>query len=84
MQKRSRSSVHVLLRQALWTVLLQYGIDGRLLTATKSLYILSRCTYMLYMHSEVCVRVNSVTTKPSRLSVELRQGCYMDRIVVTI
>ena len=48
---------------------------------------LSRCTNM---HSEVCVRVNSATTKPFRVSVGLRQGCslspilfliYMDRIV---
>ena len=42
------------------------------------------------MHSEVCVRVNSATTKPFKVSVGLRQGCslspilfliYMDRIV---
>ena len=61
-------------------VLLQYGIDGQLLSAIKS----------LYMHSEVCVRTNSATTKPFRVSVGLRQGCslspilfpnYMDRIV---
>ena len=64
----------------LWAVLLQYGIDGQLLNAIKS----------LYTHSEVCVRVNSATTKPFRVSVGLRQGCslspilfliYMDRIV---
>ena len=44
----------------------------------------------LYMHSESCVRVNSVTTEPFRVSVGLRQGCslspilfliYMDRMV---
>ena len=67
-------------RDKLWAVLLQYDIDGQLLTAIKS----------LYMHSEVCVRVNSAMTKPFRVSVELRQGCslspilfliYMDRIV---
>ena len=70
-------------RDKLWAVLLQYGIDGQkdqLLTAIKS----------LYLHSEVCVRVNSATTKPFRESVGLRQGCslspilfliYMDRIV---
>ena len=61
-------------------MLLQYGIDSQLLTAIKS----------LYMHSEVCVCVNSATTKPYRVSVGLRQGCsllpilfliYMDRIV---
>ena len=42
-------------------MLLQYGIDGQLLTAIKS----------LYMHSEICVRVNSATTKPFRVSVGL-------------
>ena len=49
----------------LWAVLLQYGIDGQLLNAIKS----------LYMHSEVCVRVYSATTKRFRVSVGLRQGC---------
>ena len=67
-------------RDKLWAVLLQYGIDGQLLTAMK----------LLYLHFEVCVRVNSATTKPFRVSVGLRQGCslspilflvYMDRIV---
>ena len=67
-------------RDKLWAVLLQYGIDGQLLNAIK----------VLYMHSEVCVRVNSATTKPFRVSVGLRQGCslspilfliYMDRTV---
>ena len=61
-------------------MLLQYGIDGQLLNAIKS----------LYMHSEVSVRVNSATTKPFRVSVGLRKFCslspilflmYMDRIV---
>ena len=41
-------------RDKLWAVRLQYGIDGQLLTAIKS----------QYMHSEVCVRVNSAKTKP--------------------
>ena len=67
-------------RDKLWAVLLQYGIDGQLLNAIKS----------LYMHSEVCVRVNSATTKPFGVSVGLRHGCslspilfliHMDRIV---
>ena len=67
-------------RDKLWAVLLQYGVDGQLLTAIKS----------LYLHSEVCVPVNSKKTKPFRVSVELRQGCslspilfliYMDRMV---
>ena len=39
----------------LWAVFLQYGVNGQLLTATKS----------LYMHSKVCVHVNSVTTNLS-------------------
>ena len=69
-----------ILSEKLWAVLLQYGIDGQLLSAIKS----------LYMHSEVCVRINSATTKPFRVSLGLRQGCslspipfltYMDRIV---
>ena len=86
MQKRS---VHVLLilkkhmiipGDKLWAVLLQYGIGGQLLTAIES----------QYMHSEVCVPVNSATTKPFRVSVGQRQDCslspilfliYMDRIV---
>ena len=50
-------------RDKLWTVLSQYGIGGQLLTTIKS----------LYMHSEVCVRVYSATTKPFRVSVGLRQ-----------
>ena len=50
-------------RDGLWAGLLQYG-GGQLLTAIKS----------LHMHFEVCVRVNSATTKPFILSVGLRQG----------
>ena len=63
-------------RDKLWAVLLQYGIDGQSLNAIKS-----------YMHSEVCVRVNSATTKPFRVSVGLCSLSpilfliYMDRIV---
>ena len=44
-----------------------------------------------YMYSEVCVRVNSVTTKPFRVSVEIRKSffslilflIYVDKIVKT-
>ena len=57
-------------RDKLWAVLLQYGIGGQLLTAIKS----------LYMHSEVCVRVNNATTKPFRVSVGLRQDCSLSPI----
>ena len=56
-------------KDKLWAVRMQYGIDGKLLTAIKS----------LYMHCEVCVRVNSETTKLFRGSVVLRQG--MNKIV---
>ena len=67
-------------RDKLWAVLLHYGIYSQLLTSNKS----------LYMHSEVCVRVNSATTKLFKVSMGLRQGCslspillltYMDTIV---
>ena len=51
-------------------MLLQYGIGGQVLTAIKSLYV----------HSEVCVRVNCATTKPFRVSVELRKGCSLSPI----
>ena len=55
-------------------MLLQYGIDGQLLNAIKS----------LYMHSKVCVRVNSATTEPFRVSVGLRQGCFLSPILFLI
>ena len=55
-------------------MLLQYGIGGQLLTAVKS----------LYMHSEVSVRVNSATTKPLKVSVRLRQGCFLSPILFLI
>ena len=61
-------------RDKLWAVLLQYGIGGQLLTAIKSLYVLSK----------VCVRVNSATTKPFRVSVGLRQGCSLSPILFLI
>ena len=61
-------------RDKLWAVLLQYGINGQLLNAIKS----------LYMHSQVCVHVNSATTKPFRVSVGLRQGCSLSPILFLI
>ena len=66
-------------RDKLWSVLQEYGVDGQLLAAIKS----------LYKQSEVFVRVNGMKTKPFNVSVGLRQGCvlspllfiiYMDRI----
>ena len=53
-------------KDKLRAMLLQYGIDGHSLTAIKS----------LYMHSEVCVRVNSATTKPFRVSEGLLPFTY--------
>ena len=61
-------------RDKLWAVLLQCGVGGQLLTAIKS----------LYMHSEVCVSVNSATTKPFGVSVGLRQGCSLSPILFLI
>ena len=61
-------------RDKLWAVLLQYGIGGQLRNAIKSLYV----------HSEVCARVNSATTKPFRVSVGLRQGCSLSPILFLI
>ena len=61
-------------RDKLWAVLLQHSISGQLLTAIKS----------LYMHSEVCVRANSATTTPFRVSVALRQGCSLSPILFLI
>ena len=61
-------------RDKLCAVQLQNGIDGQLLTAIKS----------LYMHFEVCIRVNSATTKPFRVSVGLRQGCSLSPILFLV
>ena len=61
-------------RDKLWEVVLQYGIGGQLLTAIES----------LYMHFEVCIHVNSATTKPFRVSVKLRLGCSLSPILFLI
>ena len=55
-------------RYKLWAVLLQYGIDGQLLTAIKS----------LYMHFKVCVRVNNAMTKPFRVNVGLLKAALFN------
>ena len=55
-------------------MLLQYGVGGQILTAIKS----------LHLHSEVCVRVNSATTKPFGVYVGLRQGCSLSPILFLI
>ena len=81
MQKKSmhvllilKKHVIALLETSFGAVLLQYGIDCQLLNAIKS----------LYMHSEVCVCVNSATTKPFRVRVEPRQGCSLSPILFHI
>ena len=61
-------------RYKFWAGLLQYGIDGQLLTAIK----------LVHMHSEVCARVNSATTKHFIVSVALRQGCSLSPILFLI
>ena len=45
----------------------EYGVDGRLLRAIKSLYCLP----------EVCVRVNGKQSKPFHVGVGLQQGCVL-------
>ena len=59
-------------RNKLWAMLLECSIDGPLLIAIN----------LLYIHYEVCVRVNSTTTKPFRVSVGLGQGCSLSPILV--
>ena len=81
MQKRS---MHVLLilkkhvitfpRDKLRAMLLLYGNNGQLLTAIKSLYMLSKA----------CVRVNSALTIPFRVSVGLQQGCSFSPILFLV
>lgn len=66
-------------RDKLWGVMREYGVNGRLLNAIKS----------LYERSESCVRVNGVKSRSFRVNSGLRQGCvlspllfitFMDRI----
>ena len=60
-------------KDKLWALLLEYDVRGLLLAAIKS----------FYKHSEVCVHVNDMKTKP----FSVRQGCvfspffsYMEKI----
>ena len=61
-------------RDKLRVVLLQYGSNGQLLTAIKT----------LYMHCEVCVRINSVAMKLFRVSKRLWQGLLSFTNFVTV
>ena len=55
------------LRDKLWRLLLEYGIDGRLLIAIK----------LLYSQPEVCILVNGKQSKSFHVGVGLRQGCVL-------
>ena len=61
-------------RDKLWRVLQEYGIDGGLLIAIKS----------LYQHSEVRVRANGMLSKPFNVGVGLRQGCVLSPLLFII
>ena len=54
-------------RRAMWRVLEQYGVTGRLLEAVKSFYV----------DSEACVRVCRKESEWFSVKVGLRQGCVM-------
>jgi len=57
-----------------WGVLRDYGVDGRLLLAAKSLY---SC-------SEVCVRVERVKSRPFTVGVGLWQGCVLSPLLFIV
>jgi len=54
-------------REKLWGALREYGFDGRLLLAVKSLY---SC-------SQVCVGVGIVKSPPFIVGIGFRQGCVL-------
>ena len=54
-------------RDAMWNVLRLYGVDGKLLSAVKSLYV----------GSKACVRVGNEMSEWFPVKVGLRQGCVM-------
>ena len=55
------------LRNKVWKVLREYGVDGHLLRTIKS----------FYCRPEVFVRVNGKQSKPFHVGVGLRQGCVL-------
>jgi len=74
---RPRESIYGrVLRNKLWGVLREYGVDDRLLLAVKSLY---SC-------SEVCVFVGRMKSRPFTAGVGLRQWCVLSPrlFIVTI
>ena len=54
-------------REALWKVLMLYGVSGRLLNGIKSMYV----------DSEACVRINRVESEWFKIESGVRQGCVM-------
>src|SRR5678816_2810754 len=56
-------------REALWQVLVIYGVGGRLLNGIKS----------MYDDSEACGRINGVNGDWFRINSGVRQGCVISR-----
>ena len=54
-------------RQAMWEVLMMYGVGGKILGAIKS----------MYEESMVCIRIGRRLGRKFRVDVGLRQGCVM-------
>ena len=61
-------------RDKLWKVLQEYGVNGQLLRAIKS----------LYCRPEVCVQVNGKQSKPFHVGVGLRQGCVLSPLLFIV
>ena len=58
-------------REALWQVLMLYGVSGRLLNGIKSMYV----------DSEACVRLNRVESEWFKIESGVRQGCVMSVVI---
>src|SRR5678815_4343494 len=61
-------------REALWQVLVIYGVGGRLLNGIKS----------VYDDSEACVRINGVNSDWFRINSGVRQGCVMSCLLFNV
>jgi hypothetical protein len=57
----------MIIRSVLWKVLCEYGVNGRLLNAVKS----------MYDGSKACVRVNGSLSEWFEVKRGVRQGCVM-------